>query len=164
MWCDAWCCVLNEPPECTRKNTPAAAALVCSQGHAFTPARLSLVYAQDILDHLPAVDTPAGALPWQMRSIPGLGAPANSSGSSGGSGSSSAASIPWRLRQVEAVELPPAPAAAAAAAAGGADGPGPVSDAVLTLAGGGRVRAGAVGDVPLEDVPDLEVRWKVMQL
>ncbi len=113
-----------------------------------TPAPvLSIVRVQDIAEHLPPCSSVpsvsrAPGLYRQPTEIPGLG---GSSSSSRASGSSSAASIPWRLRQVAAVELPQHAGAAAA-------------DAVLVLVGGGRVRAGAVGDVPLAEVPGHEVR------
>jgi hypothetical protein len=54
-----------------------------------------------------------------------------------------AAAIPWRLRQVSAVEV----------ALGGDP-----ADATVVLVGGDRVRAGAVHEAQLADVPDREVR------
>jgi hypothetical protein len=55
---------------------------------------------------------------------------------------------PWRLRQVAAVRVGPGMAPA---------------DAQVVLVGGQRVRAGAVADVMLKDVADVEVRFSGCQ-
>mgnify|MGYP001807675476 CR=1 FL=1 len=62
---------------------------------------------------------------------------------SGGSSSAVAAAIPWRLRQVSAVEVA---------------SDGNPAETTLVLEGGGRVRAGALHEAQLADVPDHEVR------
>lgn len=66
-------------------------------------------------------------------------------GSNGSSGVGLGAGLPWRLRQVECVELPAGDGDEAAAAA-------------VVLVGGGRVRVGDVGNQPLQDLDDHEVR------
>ncbi len=54
-----------------------------------------------------------------------------------------AAAVPWRLRQVSRVEVAPG---------------GDPAEATVVLVGGDRVRAGAVREGQLEEVPDHEVR------